>query len=298
MGFYKSVYSKVDYRVWMVLPPLIGLMLLPFILNIPLGIDFTGGTELQMITEKHLTAQQISFALSPCVPNLDPTVQAFDGKTTVILRTKGVITKECLDSSLSAIGFSEEELKGALPTTFKPELGKTLLEKGSNVLVIAAILMMIIVFIAFRSFVPSIAVIEAAALDMIIGLGILSFTNFELTLPGFAALLMLIGYSIDTDIMLTSKVLKQTTKPFAEILDQAFITGMTMTGTMLAAFASILVVTHFVRIDTISQIASVLFCGLSADILTTWFTNAALLEWYIGRPKKQSKRFKFSIFRS
>ena len=299
MGYYESVFSRVDYKIWIILTPLLGLLLLPVAMNIPLGIDFTGGTEIQILTEKSLTPQQLNSALGTCASGWDANVQELEGKTSVIMRTKDSdVTKECVDSSLSELGFSEEELTNIFPSTFKPELGRVLLEQGFNVILIAGILMMLIVFIAFRSLVPSLAVIQAAVFDILIALGLLSLMGFELNLAGVAALLMLIGYSIDTDIMLTSKLIKETGKPIAESVNHAFTTGMTMTGTTLAAMSAVFVATMFIRMDTITQIASVLLVGLTADLMTTWFTNLAVLKWYVGRKKSSSGRFKFSIFRS
>jgi len=298
MGYYEKVFSKVDYRILIVITPLIGLLLIPAAMNIQLGIDFTGGTELQILTERGLTDSQLRSALSACGSDMSINIQELDGKTSVVVRTKDEMTKECVDSSLAGIGFTDEELTRVLPSLFKPELGRILIERGTNVIIIAGILMSIIVFLAFRSPVSSIAVIQAAVFDILIALGLLSLIGFELNLAGVAGLLMLIGYSIDTDIMLTSKILKQTTKSFEERANQAFVTGITMTGTTLAAMTAIVIVTTFTHMGAIAQIATVLLMGLLADLATTWFTNLGILKWYVNRPKSGSSRFKFSIFRS
>jgi preprotein translocase subunit SecF len=299
MGYHESVFSKVDYRILIFITPLIGLLLIPAAINIPLGIDFTGGTELQVLTERSITEQQISSALSDCTTSntLNIRVGELDGKTSAIIRTKDVMTKECVHSGFSGLGFTEEELARVLPSTFRPELGKILIEQGSNIVLIAGILMTLIVFIVFRSVVPSLAVIQAAVFDILIAMGLLSLFGFELNLAGVAAFLMLIGYSVDTDIMLTSKILRQTGKTFAERANEAFTTGITMTGTTLGAMSAIFIVTSFVQMETVSQIAAVILAGLVADIPTTWFTNLAILKWHSERPKKGSSRFKFSLFR-
>ena len=299
MGYYESVFSKIDYRILILITPLIGLLLLPVAMNIPLGIDFTGGTEVQILTERSLTDSQLTSALASCSPNntIHANVQELNSKTSAIIRTKDIMDKTCIHSGLAGIGFTEEELASVLPSTFKPELGQVLIEQGLNVMIIAGILMTLIVFLVFRSVVPSIAVIQAAIFDIVIAVGILSLFGFELNLAGVAALLMLIGYSVDTDIMLTSKVLKQN-KPFDEAANEAFVTGFTMTGTTLAAMAAIFIVTLFVPMGAVSQIAAVILAGLVADLPTTWFTNLAILKWYSGRPKSGSSRFKFSLFRS
>jgi len=298
MGYYESVYSKVDYRVWLFAVPLIGILLAPFALNVQLGIDFTGGTEIQLLTEKQVSAGQLQSALSQCASDLRINLQSFSGHTTAIIKSKQEITKECSDTALASIGFSQNELESILPSTFKPELGKVLLQQGINIFIIAGILMALVIFVAFRSIIPSVAVIQAAVLDITIGLGLLSIFGFELSLAGFAALLMVIGYSVDDNVVLTSSVLKEKGKPLGQQVNQAFATGITMTGTTIAALSSVAIVSAVVQIDTIMQISTILLTCLIVDFVTTWFTNVAVLQWYFGRPKSQKKRIKFNLFRS
>lgn len=300
MGYYERTFGKIDYKVLAFIPLLVALLLIPSIMNVPLGIDFTGGTEVQMLTDRDLSEQEIRSQLSSCVSDLRVSVQAFEGRTSVIIKTKEDLTKECLDSSLANLGFTEEETRRIFPSVFKPELGRTLFERGQGVLAIAFILMIIIVFAAFRNPIPSLAVMSAAILDIVIAVGAISLMGIELNLAGVAALLMLIGYSVDTDIMLTSKVLKQANKPFNELINNAFETGITMTGTTLAAMMSIVIVTTFLQMAALQEIALVLLSGLVADLGTTWLMNVGILQWYVNRKKsgKFKSPFRFGIFRT
>jgi len=299
MDFYDRVFGKTDYRILALLPPLLGLLLIPLAMNIPLGIDFVGGTEVQIVAERALSESAVSGAVAACVSDAHISIQDLGGKTTILVKTKEDLTKACLDESFSSnLGFTDEELKKVIPSTFKPELGRTLLDQGINVFMIAVILMVIVVFLAFRTVIPSIAVISAALFDIIIALGLLSLFGIELTLAGVAALLMLVGYSVDTDIMLTTRTLKQANKPFDQSVNEAFVTGITMTGTTLAAMTSIIVVTSFLEMEAMAQIAYVLVAGLVADLFTTWFMNVGILKWYTGRKGGLApSRFKFSLFR-
>jgi len=276
MGYYEKVYSRVDYRVWLITVPLLAQLLLPAARNVKSAFEQCGATD------------------------MGANVQNIEGRTTAILKTRAEISKECADKALSSIGFTQEDLAKVIPTTFRPELGQTLIAQGSRVFIMAGILMMIVIFVAFRSIIPSIAVIQAAVFDVIIGLGALSLMGFEMSLAGFAALLMLIGYSVDTDIVLTSNVLKDRGKPLAEQVNRAFTTGITMTCTAIAAMTAVLIVSTFVQIETIHQIALVLVAGLSADLMTTWLVNVAILDWYLKRTPVHSgkSRFNFRIFRS
>ena len=138
-----------------------------------------------------------------------------------------------------------------------------------------------IVFFIFRTFVPSIAVIMSAASDIIITLGLMQLFGIQLSLAGLAALLMLIGYSVDTDIMLTSRLLKESEeKTVNEKVKRALKTGLTMTSTSIVAMTALFISSISV---VLSEIAAVLLIGLAADIINTWFMNSVILKWYVVR---------------
>ena len=161
--------------------------------------------------------------------------------------------------------------------TTGPSLGETFWLQAQTGIIMAFIIMGIIVFAIFRTFVSSTAVIMAAVSNLIVTLGIMQVLSFELSLPSFAALLMLIGYSIDTDILLTTRVIKNREEPLKKRFAGAFKTGMTMTLTTLSVlFAVVLTTTS----PVIFAIASVLLIGLTVDILNTWILNANIIGWY------------------
>jgi preprotein translocase subunit SecF len=140
--------------------------------------------------------------------------------------------------------------------------------------------MTIVVFLAFRTFVPSGAVILSAFADIVMTAAVMGVIGIELSLPTFAALLMLIGYSVDSDILLTMRVLKRQGK-LDEKLAGAFRTGIIMTTTTLAAVAAMGIVAYAEGIPVIPAIATVLFIGLIFDMMNTWLTNAGIIKWYM-----------------
>jgi preprotein translocase subunit SecF len=142
--------------------------------------------------------------------------------------------------------------------------------------------MAIVVFIAFRTFIPSLAVISCAFADMAVTAAVMNLFGITLTLGTTAALLMLIGYSVDSDILLTMRVLKRR-GALEEKLQGAFRTGIIMTTTTIAAVAAMLIVTTLWNVQVIRDISAVLLIGLFVDIYNTWITNAALLRWYVEK---------------
>jgi len=149
--------------------------------------------------------------------------------------------------------------------------------------------MAVVVFVIFRTIVPSFAVVLSAFMDIILAMAMMDVTGVELSLGTVAALLMLIGYSVDTDILLTTRLLKRRGALNSKIRD-AMRTGLTMTFTTLAALVVLFAVSSgsylissFSRIDIIRDISVVLIFGLLADLVNTWMTNTGILRWYIER---------------
>lgn len=146
-------------------------------------------------------------------------------------------------------------------------------------LILSFILMSIVIFILFRTPVPSGAVIISAFADIVMPLALIDYFGIKVSAAGIAAFLMLVGYSVDTDILLTTRVLKNTEGNLNFRIFRSFKTGMLMTLTALAAvLPAFLLVTALP--DSFRQIFLILTLGLSADILNTWVTNVSIIKWY------------------
>lgn len=146
-------------------------------------------------------------------------------------------------------------------------------------LLIAFLFMGCVVFLYFKDFVPSIAVMLAAGSDIIITLAIVNVLGIKLSTAGIAAFLMLIGYSVDTDILLTIRVLKQKEDGnLNERIYGSFKTGGLMTFTAIVAVGTVLI---FTNSDVLFQIMLILFIGLFIDLMTTWVQNVSILRWHL-----------------
>jgi preprotein translocase subunit SecF len=152
-------------------------------------------------------------------------------------------------------------------------------------ILVSFIFMAIVVFILFKTLVPSGAVILSAFADILMTLVAVNILGIEMSTAGIIAILMLIGYSVDTDILLTNRVLKREEGTLDERLWGAFKTGMTMTLTSLFAVgAALLIVKSFS--STLTQIFTVLVIGLIFDMANTWVTNASILKWYANSRRR------------
>ena len=149
--------------------------------------------------------------------------------------------------------------------------------------VIAFILMGIVVFIAFRIWVPSLAVILSAFSDIIITLAIVNLIGISISIAGLAAFLLVIGYSVDTDILMTTKVLKRREggTTIERLFDSAK-TGLTMSVTTFVALTVGYLVTSSV---VLKEMFSIILIALIVDVVSTYLMNAGILMWY----KKQNE---------
>jgi len=102
----------------------------------------------------------------------------------------------------------------------------------------------------------------------------------KISSAGIAAFLMLIGYSVDTDILLSTRVLKKKEGSVMSRIYSAMRTGLTMNLTTMAAVSIALILSNS---QTISQIMTIILIGLFVDIVMTWIQNVAILRLYLEK---------------
>jgi len=243
-------------------------------------ISLTGGTSVTINTQ--INVDEIKQALSDKLENIN-TREIYDLITreqiAVIIETKtdGTQTKQVLEDYL---GYELNEDNSSFEFT-----GSTLSESFYQQLLIAILFafafMAIVVFIIFRNFVPSVAVIISAFADIFMTLVLVNLLGIQMSSAGIIAFLMLIGYSVDTDILLTTKVLKRE-GDLNDRISKAFKTGITMTLTSLLAIVFALIIVSSFSV-VLTQIFTILAIGLVFDLLNTWITNVSILKWYAKR---------------
>lgn len=168
-----------------------------------------------------------------------------------------------------------------------PSLGSYFFSQAQTALIVAFVLIALLIFYYFRIPVVSFAVVQAAMFDALLAFAALGFLNIPLSLATIAPLLMLIGYSVDTDIMLTDRIVRRREGTPAERAKDAFSTGIMMTGTAIVSLLVLFVVSSYANIEVLRNISLVLVIGLFGDIIATWCTNAVLVLWYVERKEKK-----------
>ena len=233
-----------------------------------LGIDFTGGTEIQIETDA--SQEEIRAAFDAEVESITP-IPAEDDQYLVEFQSTDVSE---IEADAEEAGFGVISIAGTSAT-----FGADTQVQALIGLLIAFLGMSAIVAVLFRTLIPSVAVIASAASDLLIPLALMNLFEIQLTLGTVAALLMLIGYSVDSDLLLNTHVLRRRGE-FYESVRRAMRTGVTMTTTAIIAMTVMTVVATYFAIPLLPEIGLVLVFGLLADLMNTYLLNVSLLRWY------------------
>jgi preprotein translocase subunit SecF len=242
-------------------------------------VSLTGGTTVTVF-DVNADIDKISLDLKKDFPDLQ-TRRLSDIRTGkqagIIFETKenADVTKAALEKYL---GYALDDKNSSIEFS-GASLSSGFYQQLRMALIIAFVLMAIVVFIIFRTPVPSGAVVLSAFADIVMTVVVVDMMGINLSSAGIIAFLMLIGYSVDTDILLTTRVIKKHEGKVNERIFGAFKTGITMTLTSFAAIAISLVIIYNFS-ETLRQIFTILLIGLGFDIFNTWITNAAILKWY------------------
>jgi len=146
--------------------------------------------------------------------------------------------------------------------------------------ILPLIIFVILVIIYIRDSIPAFGIMLCAFSDVFFSLAIFDLFGHKLSIAGVAAFLMLIGYSIDTDILLSVRVLKRREGSIFHRVMGALKTGITMSVCALVAVLTAFFFTHSI---VIKEIMFILIAGLIGDIVFTWIQNAGLLRWHLEK---------------
>lgn len=244
------------------------------------GLDFTGGS---LIEVQYSVAPQLDD-----VRNLlsdgdysDVTVQNFGSSTDVVVRMGNAYTPTLGDEVLSTLrnnGDVDVELMRS--EYVGGQVGEELREQGGLGMLLALVIVMVYVAVRFQ-FKFSVASVVALAHDVIITLGIFSLFDFEFDLTVLAAILAVIGYSLNDTIVVCDRIrenfrIMRDTSPtelindsINQTLDRTIITSMTTLFVLLVLF--------FFGGESIHNFSLALLIGVLIGTYSSVFVAANLL---------------------
>jgi len=254
------------------------------------GVSLKGGITITVTTTgTPVAVSDVERLLQERLPQNDLVVREiaeFGVQQAVTIETAPIVGQKVEDLEPLVLSVLESLVPDARENysveTVGSSLGKSFLTQSLIALLAAFVFMSIVVFIAFRTFVPSMAVILCVMVDLIETFAAVSFIGLKLSTAGIAAFLMLVGYSVDTDILLSTRVLKRKEGSVYSRIKSAVGTGLMMNAT---TFAAALVGFLVTQSSVIKEIMIILLFGIVFDIINTWIQNAAILRWYAEKKR-------------
>jgi len=263
-----------------------------------LGIDFAGGTLVQIKFSQETSADRIRDSLKT-IDLGNSVIQRFGyhDNNEFLIKTeksssalKGLSNKieEALNSSYSNGDFEIRRVE-----VVGPKVGKDLREKGMLAMLYAVI--GILIYVTWRFELRyAVGAVIALLHDVLITVGIFSLLGKEFTLPIIAALLTIIGYSLNDTIVVFDRIrenIKGTRKqPLKDIVNSSI--NQVMSRTVLTSFTTLLVVLALFIFGgaVIHDFAFALLIGILIGTYSSIFiASPTILVWESVIPSKEKR---------
>ena len=171
------------------------------------GIDFTGGFQIEVSFQEAPEIQQVRLDLSTSGFD-DAIVQNSGSATDLMIRTaprEGVDSRKVGNQIIEAVSQSSNNVELLSSEYVSAQVGEELTEQGGLAMIFA--LIMIMIYIVFRfQWKFSIGAVLALIHDVLITLGIFSFFQITFDLAVLAAILAVVGYSLNDTIVIFDRI--------------------------------------------------------------------------------------------
>jgi len=247
------------------------------------NIDFTGGTIQQLKFENPVDAEDIRDVLKG-IGLASASIQHFGNDKEIIIRSLEMEPRRVMDSLKKA--FRDNKFEIMRVEKVGPSVGKDLRGKAIRALLIAMLFMVVYISIRFE-FRFAAAAIIALLHDLLISIGAISLTGRQISAPVIAALLTIVGYSINDTIVVFDRIRED--RRIMRKSDRKTIINtsinQTISRTILTSLTTLLVVLalYFLGGEVINDFAFVLLIGILVGTYSSIFIASPILVDWPGR---------------
>jgi preprotein translocase subunit SecF len=274
----------------------LGVLILLIVKGPNLGVDFAGGTMVQLKFSQKVAIGQIRQAMDK-IKLGNAVIQDFGepGSNEFLVR---------LDKSAVGIGALGEQIKNALTDQFGggkfeirriesvgPKVGEDLRFRGVMSVLAATVMMGIYIWFRFELRFGIGAVI-ALVHDVLVTIGALMLANYEFDLTIVAALLTVVGYSVNDTVIVCDRVRENMRKVKRESLESIINTSIneTLSRTIITVSTAIMVLLALFLLGgaVIRPFAFALLVGFFSGVYSTIFIASPVILLWEKRPKTQA----------
>ncbi|RKY89745.1 protein translocase subunit SecF [candidate division KSB1 bacterium] len=260
------------------------------------GIDFKGGTLMELRFKEPVMVSDIRASLSKI--NLgDSEIKEFGSSREILIRTmekeEGTeisdLIKETLKKDFPDNPFEEERLEKV-----GPKIGSELIRRAIWSILIA--MLFILIYISWRfEFIFAIGAIIALFHDVLITLGAFFIFNKEFNLPIVAAILTIVGYSLNDTIVVYDRIrenLKVLRKEkYTYIINRSINQTLSITLITSLTTLTVVIVLFVAGGEVINNFAFALLIGIIVGTYSSIFiASPVLIEWQNWREQKKKRK--------
>ncbi len=258
------------------------------------GVEFTGGSEIHIKLKQDVTIDDIKKTLADAgYPPEEVQRLGLQGDNEYLIRFSTELVKfeqiQGFQTKLEGIIQSNPEFQGGSILRVDyigPKVGKELIEKAIFSILLGCVGILIYVMIRFE-FAFAIGAVLALVHDTIITIGAISITDKEFTLAIVAALLTVIGYSVNDTIIIFDRIrenLRRSEKSsFKEVVNEAV--NQTLSRTILTGVTVFLVLVPLFLLggSVIHDFAFTLLVGVLVGTYSSIFVASAIVIYWRKR---------------
>ncbi|MCM3164993.1 protein translocase subunit SecDF [Metabacillus litoralis] len=270
---------------------IVGIVIL-VVFRLNLGIDFASGTRVEVQADKSLTTQEVNDEMEKLGLEADDVVLAGNNNEIGVARFIGVLDQQ----KIAEVKSHFKELYGMDPnvSTVSPTVGKELARNAMYGILIASIGIIIYVAIRFE-FYMALASIVALLHDAFFIIAFFSITRLEVDITFIAAVLTIVGYSINDTIVTFDRIRELYKKKKVKTVDdlklivnrslqQTFTRSVNTVLTVVIAVVALMIFGS----TSITNFSIALLVGLVSGTYSSLFIAAQL--WLIWKGKQLTKK--------
>jgi protein-export membrane protein SecD/preprotein translocase SecF subunit len=270
----------------------LGLVLI-LVFRLHLSIDFSSGTRIEVLSNKPLTTEMVEAAFDKQGIKIDDMTLSGENNEVASARMIGVLSKDEIAKLKSA--FHDEFGTDPSVSTVSPTVGKELAKNGIIALIIASIGIIIYVTVRFE-FAMAVAAIASLLHDAFFMVAFFSITRLEVDLTFIAAVLTIIGYSINDTIVtfdrmrenLTKKKRLKTFEDIADVVNVSVRQTLTRSvNTVLTVLITVVAMIIFGS-ESIRNFNIALLVGLITGVYSSIFIATNL--WVVLKARELKKK--------
>ena len=250
-----------------------------------LSVEFTGGTVLEVAYSQPAELAKVRSAVSALGYADDVQVQNFGTARDVMIRLpvqKGVTSAQQSEQVMGALKAADPDVTLRRTEFVGPQVGEELVHGG--LMALGMVIVGIVIYLAFRfEWKFGVAAIIANLHDVVIILGFFAFFQWEFSLSVLAAVLAVLGYSVNESVVIFDRIReafrryrKMTTH---EVIDHAITSTMSRTIITHASTEAMVLSMFFFGGPSLHNFALALTIGILFGIYSSVFVAAAIAMW-------------------